>query len=471
MPDYGNPIANLYPQAPPQGSGSLLSDPFGPIDAISRLQQLSLVGRTLAAKQAIGDAYSANLNPDGSPDLPGIAATLKNNPNAAFGMQEAASTLLAQRGQQIANDTSAFDQFARQNGFAQQWLASRANDPNVSQEDILNDAVTLARNTDPRVMPSSVINGVLSTVMKDPGGIHAGLINLQNRVMGAGAAASRIPGPPTAGGAPTTIPLGSAGYAGPALPVGNPPGFAERQAGIAQTDSQLAGNLANAAEGSPGRLALLGNLDNLVDKFTSGPGADWTKVAKAFVNRNVPLPAGWQFSPSSIASQEEFNKQAVQLAQQQFGMIGGTGTDAKFSSAFETSPNDALSELGNKGIIRLLKGNEDALQAKNRAWLSYQQQNPNASYRPFSQSFNNNYDPRVFQFQYIPQSERQAYFDKMSPPEQQKFLHDVAFAQKNGWVDFGVNESAPMPGARKAPDGNWYVPDSSRPGKYQQIVQ
>ena len=112
-----------------------------------------------------------------------------------------------------------------------------------------------------------------------------------------------------------------------------PPGFTERQAGAKQTDTALATQLANAAEGSNGRRAILGNLEDTMSNFTTGPGADWQKVAKAFINRNVPLPAGWQFDPKSIASQEEFNKQAGQLAQQQFGAIGGTGTDAKFAAA------------------------------------------------------------------------------------------------------------------------------------------
>jgi hypothetical protein len=30
-------------------------------------------------------------------------------------------------------------------------------------------------------------------------------------------------------------------------------------------------------------------------------------------------------------------------------------------------------------------------------------------------------------------------------------------------------EKPPMPNARKAPDGKWYVPDPQRPGKYQLV--
>jgi hypothetical protein len=32
-------------------------------------------------------------------------------------------------------------------------------------------------------------------------------------------------------------------------------------------------------------------------------------------------------------------------------------------------------------------------------------------------------------------------------------------------------EQPPLPGARKAPDGHWYLPDPMRPGKYLRLVK
>jgi len=436
MPD----ASALYP-APPQPQQGILSDPSKLYGFVAAAQ----LAKTFAAKQALGQAYQGALNPDGTVDLGKVATTLKNDPNAGFVLPEATSNMLAQHGQMISNDTASFDQYAKQSGFVQQWLASRANQPNVTKEDILNDAVSLARNTNPNILSSGAINSVIGGILSDPGGIKSGLVNTQNRVMGAANAAQRIQGPPTETGAPTQMPLGAAGYGAPGGMPGQvqtapPPGFGERQAGAAALDTKLAGGLADAAEGSPSRIGILGNLDNAVDKFTAGPGADWSMVAKAFVNRNVPLPNGWQFDPKSIASQQEFNKQAMQLAQQQFQSIGGTGTDAKFSSAFETSPNETLSTLGNKGIIRLLKGNEDALQAKNTAWLARSSADPNASYRQFSQDFNNHFDPRVFQFKYLAPTERKAYVQQMDPQEQQKFLYNATVARKQGWINYDMSK-------------------------------
>jgi hypothetical protein len=184
---------------------------------------------------------------------------------------------------------------------------------------------------------------------------------------------------------------------------------------------------------------MLGNLETDIQSFTSGPGADWTKVAKAWANRNV-LPTALQFDPTSIASQEQFTKQAEQLAQQQFAAIGGTGTDAKFGSAFKSNPNDTLSQMGNTGIIRLLKGNEDAIQATNKAWQDWQTAgNSPAIYPQFARQFNSNFDPRVFQSQYMSQPDFQKMVKTMSPTERSDFVAKLKAARSAGYAtDPGV---------------------------------
>lgn len=231
--------------------------------------------------------------------------------------------------------------------------------------------------------------------------------------------------------------------AGPGPATSLPPGQAEAMVGTAQEGARLANELTRSNDTSVGRKAILGNMETMLRDFESGKGADWTLFAKNFANRNLPVPDSWKqeggiLDPKSVKSQEEFNKLAVQLAQQQFSAIGGTGTDAKFSSAFETSPNELLSQLGNKGIISLLKGNEDAIQAKNRAWIAYRRKNGASAdkFADFSADFNDHFDPRVFQFKYLDPKDRQAYIDGMSADEADKFLHDITYARKQGWVKF-----------------------------------
>lgn len=225
---------------------------------------------------------------------------------------------------------------------------------------------------------------------------------------------------------------------GPA--VGQQPGFEQ----TTQANVAMGNELTQAANEVPMTKSILNNLESDLNNFTSGQGADWTRIAKNFANRNLPIPPslkqeGALFDEKSLASQEGFNKLAQQLAQQQFHALGGTGTDAKLGSAMSTSPNEYLSKLGNQGIIRLLKGNQDAIVAKNKEWLNWQKAgNSPSTYNEFSAWFNDHFDPRVFQFKYIPTKDRQKYFNDLSEDDQAQFLNDLTYARKKGWVNFSV---------------------------------
>jgi hypothetical protein len=285
------------------------------------------------------------------------------------------------------------------------------------------------------VDPATVAAADLSAPFKTLKAAKLGAI----QTMGPASAAAPVAGAPApVTGAPTAQPLASTIGAGPRV-VGNAPGFAEGAAVTAAGAANQGLALGTAADGAPTRKAMLGNLETDIQNFTSGPGADWTKVAKAWANRNV-LPTALQFDPTSIASQEQFTKQAEQLAQQQFAAIGGTGTDAKFGSAFKSNPNDTLSQMGNTGIIRLLKGNEDAIQAKNKAWQDWQAAgNSPATYPQFARQFNQNFDPRVYQSQYMSQPDFQKMVKTMSPTERSDFVAKLKAAKAAGYAtDPGV---------------------------------
>lgn len=225
---------------------------------------------------------------------------------------------------------------------------------------------------------------------------------------------------------------GGGGQSGAGMAAAPPLGASSAAEVTGQASATQGMALQQMADQVPARKALLGNLEGALDQFTTGPGQNWKQVAKTFANAN--LPTGMQFDPKSIASQEEFNKQATQLAQSQFQSLGGTGTDAKLDSAMHTSPNDALSKLGNKGIIAMLKGNEDAISVKNQAWQSWLQNHGPESYGAFSTQFNKSYDPRVFQFQYLQPEDRKKSLGGMTKDEQKTFLNSYRTAISNGWV-------------------------------------
>ena len=130
------------------------------------------------------------------------------------------------------------------------------------------------------------------------------------------------------------------------------------------------------------------------------------------------------FDPKTIASQEEFSKQAFQLAQQQFQALGGTGTDSKLDSTMHTSPSVFRSNFGNKGIIQLLKGNADATQAMNNEWqtrwLPSHGYDP-STYGQFVNQWNQVFDPRVFQSVYMDNQDRQKMLQGMTAGERDAF--------------------------------------------------
>lgn len=448
MPD----VNALYPAPPKQQEGLLQGDPLKMIGAVNALNQSRLFEQTFQARKAIGQAYQQAIRPDGSIDTPTLMRAIQANPDAAFSAGEASAGALTRQGQQIDNAAKAFDLNSRQNHFIVSGLGALASKPNVTYDDVLSYGVTASRNAN---IPTEKLVAWLKSAPRDPKKLKEWLSTQATMAMGA--SESTTPGviigyDPKTGAAiygtkGQSVYSATGGGQGASAGAGDQPGIVAPRPGFAEaaTTSARAGaeasvHLREASDTSPGRKAILGNLEALVGDFKPGPGAHWEQVAKSFVNRNVPLPKDWQFDPKSIASQEEFNKQSVQLAQQQFAAIGGTGTDAKFSSAFETSPNDALSQMGNKGIIRLLKGNEDALAAKYKAWQSYKKAHGPDSYDDFSEEFNSSFDPRVFQFKYMDKDERQKYINRMDDDEYSKFVQDLHAAKKRGWTNMTVEK-------------------------------
>lgn len=253
------------------------------------------------------------------------------------------------------------------------------------------------------------------------GGLPAG-------VMGAASAAAS-PQAPMAGAvgpgrmaAPTAGPL----PAGPAL------GASTAADVTAHASAEQGVQLQQTADQAPTRKAALDNMLSDLQNFTSGPGADWQKFANAAANR--VLPFGLQINPQGVASQEGFAKLGKQIALAQAGSLG-VATDEKLNTTLGANPNDDLSKLGNQQIIGMLKGNEDAITAKNQAWQQYQQSHGPETYGQFSTDFNKSFDPRVFQMNYMSAPQRADMIKAMSPKETKDFNAKINTAVRNGWVD------------------------------------
>ena len=215
------------------------------------------------------------------------------------------------------------------------------------------------------------------------------------------------------------------------------PGVTAAATKTAETSADLGNQLTVAANEVPQTRAILDNLDRTVKDFTPGPGADYKRIAKAFAN--TVLPESWQkegsiLDPKSVSSQEEFNKLAYNLAQNQFQALGGTGTDAKLNSTMHTSPNELMSKNGIQGVLQLLKGNTDALAIKAKAWNNWRKVHGEDSFSDFSDDFNQHFNPRVFQFKYIPKADRQKWYSSMSSEDRRAFEESADYALAKGWI-------------------------------------
>jgi len=221
-----------------------------------------------------------------------------------------------------------------------------------------------------------------------------------------------------------------------------PPGFSTATDIGAKNSAEMLADLNSANNESQATKAIIGNLEKESKNFTSGPLADYKRVGKSFALANLPIPEslkqpGAIFDPASVADQESFNKNIYNLVQSQFRAIGGTGTDSKLESASHTSPSEFMSQVGVKNILSLLKGNQDAIQAKAKAANDYVKANGPQSMPAFNQEWNQTFDPRVYQFKYMTPEQRQDYYNKIDNPDERRELkRRIEFAIDNKLVKY-----------------------------------
>jgi hypothetical protein len=228
---------------------------------------------------------------------------------------------------------------------------------------------------------------------------------------------------------------------GPATqpPVGEP----EAIKGELAESQRQANDLSAAANETRNTKALIGNLRNTLKGFTPGPLADYSRIGRSLAANVVPdswKKEGGFLDPKSIASQEEFNKFAQQIAQSQFKQLGGTGTNAHLDSVQHTSPNEFMSKLGIQGVLGFLDGNQDAIEMKNKEWRNWRSKGNSVQTWPaFNQKFNETFDPRVFQLKYLAPKERREYVDSITTPDEaQSFVRAFHHAKTKGWINYEI---------------------------------
>lgn len=209
---------------------------------------------------------------------------------------------------------------------------------------------------------------------------------------------------------PSSAPTSAASASAPHVPqnVGASLGLAQSQAlGVrgAANENQAQG-LQTYANDYQTHKGVLTNLRANLENFTPGPQAHMTKqlgqLASAF---GIASPQ----SAEGTAAQEEYSKLAWQIAHAQNAQLGGHGTDSQTQAALNASPSEFLTKVGNKNVLAVLMGNEDAIAAKNLAWQRWTAQpgHGGETYGQFNAQFNPHFNPVAFQWSYMSPSQQQ----------------------------------------------------------------
>lgn len=442
--------------------------------------------RLFMAKQAAGQAVQAAIGPDGQLDPAKLNQLIAQNPRIAPYASEALTQSLAQQGAGIANTGAGLSLQAAQGDRVRAMIGTLG--PNATHDQVLGALSLLAQTrqikddfaanvagnipADPAqigawaknnfVLPALGAEGALNAANPKPTAVNIGgktlLVATPNAGFGspsqegeidntlspeAKATRQTVVGP---NGQPRSVPLSAlttdtgepkigplTGPHGEVSTALSPSGQAA--AGVSgQQNAQMATALTQRVSKVRDNKAILGNMEGLLDNFMPGPQSGFFKNLNQLATQYGLAKPG--SAPQTMAAaQEEFGKLAFQLAQTQFQALGGTGTDAKLENTMHTSPSELLTRYGSKGIIALLKGNEDAVQAQSNAWQKWQDAGHGAeTYSKFLNQWNRVYDPRVFQSVYQTPEARRAALKGMSAAEQKQFQTDYKRAVGLGWI-------------------------------------
>jgi hypothetical protein len=212
----------------------------------------------------------------------------------------------------------------------------------------------------------------------------------------------------------------------------------------AASDAKRATDFEDAVNKVQDTRAILDRMDMNAVNFTGGPASPLLKKLGGWVNQG----AGIIGAPKPIESQaarEAFDKDAAWLAGQQSSILGNT--DAAKSLASVMTPGSSNSNEGIRNIAAVLKGNQDAIEAKGQAWNAYKNALPSGVARlsDFENHFNKTFSPRAFSMVYMSQPEREKMWNSMDDKEQARVRDAYNEAKAKGYIKVGPNTRAPSP--------------------------
>jgi hypothetical protein len=398
-------VSALYPHAQPQQSILSGGNALSMIPTIMQLQQFR-------SQQAAGQAFQGAVGPDGNFNPNAAMSAIASNPAAALAAPEATTRLLAARGQNIANATSAVGLQSSQNQALGSFLAGFAG-KNLTPQDVNTIRAGAVRfGGDPATF------GAITT----PQQAQQAIKNAQVFSAGAGQGASQVPGGPDQNLAPTAITGAQAvqqGGPGSQRVIGASPIQNADQTAYLADQAKSAQTLA-AVRPLEQALPLVKKLDN----YSFGPGSkDIANVSSLLQTLGIKGVGG---DADENTIRQEVNKKLQSFIQ---AIPSSDRSDAAQALSQASNPSLDLTKAANTNLIGNAIGmskQDAAIPLAAGGWQGYQ---------TFKNNWYQNTDPRGF----APMSNADlSSLDKSLPkgsPERKKLVNSIKTGVQLGVVN------------------------------------
>ncbi len=457
MADVASIFAN---QKPPQGlAGMSLGD----------LINVARGAQQLGSEQALGGIVQKNTDPE-TGDLNFSGASKDSAAGPQFGAAERLHKMIELQSAQQAKNRDAADYLQTKIGAAITnpteaninsafMLAHKVMGPSASYT-----ALRQAYDALPTAAAKKSFLADMNNQMQGIGGTIPAIPTISEKgrpILTTPAAAAReaagAPGSETVPGRQPQQPAAATAPTAPrgSMVAGPEAGSVEAQSIGAKGAAEAVNSLHAAADNVPNTRALLDNLQALSSHAGTGPTTDLEQKLNSAYLRAFPGENGPTMSAKDLAATEKFGKYAEQIAGQQAGQVHAT--DSFLSNAYKSNPSLLMSKIGREGVIKVLNGNNDAIEAQRGAWLDYKngltdgREHTEKEYRDWLHKFNRGYDfrtgkpdagaqfdPRVFQYARLSPEERVEFRREMIPKDQMKtFAAKLGKATERGWINLG----------------------------------
>jgi uncharacterized tellurite resistance protein B-like protein len=455
-------------------------------------QNSNKLQKDMDSNEAVSKAIQASTGPDGKVNMRNVQSLIASDPSAAYNLQAATGTNLAQTGQQIGNDTAQIGQQGAQLQLTQaqrsdlvRQTSAALGDPDLSYAKVVDMATANAKANG---VPDAVLHQVISNLPPDKAGLQQVLKAKLNALQEPGAAlGTYMPATgsvATGGGTTMTNTDKMSGAVTPTATFQNTLSAGDAAAQVEVTKPDGTKILVPKAEvlrqqGMGGILPQQGNpqaggsgrYPGNTGAFQTAPAAGTVEAsAKAnaaggdilVADRQANAESGKRINmltsaadaltkaqtgtgadklqslrgvvamlggPAEAATDyDKANKYLTQYASAKANGIGN-GTDAQLAATVSGNANTKIANLASQDVVKVNLGLERMEQARLDAF-----ERTKSDYGKWKSQFGATMDPRVFVADQIDLGKAQKMYSAMKPEEQAKFKAQYNWALQNGYI-------------------------------------